>query len=299
MNSIEIGNNGHKRALHLSSPPKRVVSLVPSMTESLFELGFGDSVVGITDFCIHPAEQLTGIKRLGGPKNPKVEEILALNPDLVLVNQEENTHRTVMELETAGLAVWVTFPKTVRQSLDVLWAIIGIFRDQEAAIRLQVLEKSVEWAESALAERQPRRYFCPIWENETAGGVHWWMTINEDTYMHDLLRLVGGENIFTKRQRRYPLEADLGLADAEETGERDRRYPRITVDEIISKEPEIILLPSEPFCFTNSHRQELESLLSTTPAVKEGWIYLVEGSLLSWHGTRLARSLQELPTFFY
>jgi iron complex transport system substrate-binding protein len=298
MKPIQIDNNGHKRALHLASPPKRVVSLVPSVTESLFDLGLGGSVVGITDFCVHPAEHLGGITRFGGPKNPKVEEIIALNPDLVFANQEENTQQTVLQMEAAGLAVWVTFPKTIRQSLDVLWAIVGIFRDQEAAVRLQILEKSVEWAESALAEKQPRRYFCPIWKSETDGGVHWWMTINENTYIHDLLRLIGGENIFAHRQRRYPLDADLGLTQAQETGERDDRYPRVTVDEIISMKPEIILLPSEPFSFTNTHRQEIETLLSETPAVREGWIYLVEGSLLSWHGTRLARSLQELPSFF-
>ncbi|MFU8772608.1 MAG: helical backbone metal receptor, partial [Anaerolineales bacterium] len=112
------------------------------------------------------------------------------------------------------------------------------------------------------------------------------------------LRLVGGQNIFSHRLRRYPLEADLGLGEAEEAGERDQRYPRVTADEICSLEPEIILLPSEPFSFTKTDCQGLETALSGTPAVNEGWIYLVEGSLLSWHGTRLARSLQELPALF-
>jgi iron complex transport system substrate-binding protein len=298
MKSIQIDNNGHKRALHLKSPPRRVVSLVPSVTESLFDLGLGGSVVGITDFCVHPADRLGDITRLGGPKNPKVEEIIALDPDLVFANQEENTQQTVLQMESAGLSVWVTFPKTIRQSLDVLWAIVGIFRDQEAAVRLQILEKSVEWAEAALAEKQPHRCFCPIWQSETPGGVHWWMTINENTYIHDLLRLVGGENIFANRRRLYPLEADLGLTEAQETEGRDDRYPRVTVDEINSLKPEIILLPNEPYSFTNTHRQEIESLLGETPAVREGWIYMVDGSLLSWHGTRLARSLQELPSFF-
>ncbi|MFU8771696.1 MAG: helical backbone metal receptor, partial [Anaerolineales bacterium] len=100
MKSIEIDTNGHKRALHLSSPPKRVVSLVPSMTESLFDLGFGDAVVGITDFCVHPAEHLAGIRRIGGPKKPRLDEIIGLNPDLVLANQEENTPNTVKALES-------------------------------------------------------------------------------------------------------------------------------------------------------------------------------------------------------
>jgi len=295
MKSIEIGTNGHKRALHLSAPPKRVVSLVPSHTESLFDLGLGRAVVGITDFCVHPAEHLTGLPRLGGPKNPRLDEIIALNPDLVLANQEENTRQAVNTLEAAGLPVWVTFPKTVRQSLDVLWAMVGIFRDQDAAIRLQTLEKSVEWAESALTEREPRRLFCPIWQSETPQGTLWWMTMNSQTYVHDLLRLAGGNNVFAQRERRYPLEADLGLVEAEDPGERDRRYPRVSLDEILEMKPEVILLPSEPFSFTKSHRDEMGSWFRETPAVREGWIYLVDGSLLTWHGTRLARSLQELP----
>lgn len=298
MKSIEIGTNGHKRALHLSAPPKRVVSLVPSLTESLFDLGLGGAVIGITDFCAHPAERLTGLPRLGGPKNPRLDEVIALNPDLVLANQEENTRQAVNTLEAAGISVWVTFPKTVRQSLDVLWAMVGIFRDQDAAIRLQTLEKSVEWAESALTEREPRRFFCPIWQNETAQGTLWWMTMNSQTYIHDLLRLVGGNNVFAQRERRYPLEADLGLVEAEDPGERDRRYPRVSQDEILEMKPEVILLPSEPFSFTKSHQDEMESWFRETPAVREGWIYLVDGSLLTWHGTRLARSLQELPALF-
>ena len=298
MKSVNIDTNGHKRALHLNTPPERVVSLVPSLTESLFDLGLGQSVVGITDFCIHPSDQLSELKRLGGPKNPNIAEIIALEPELVLVNQEENTRQTVTALEDAGLAVWVTFPKTVRQCLDVLWAIVGIFRNQESAVRLQTLEKGVEWAEAAQADRNPRRYFCPIWQQPEQTGISWMMTFNKNTYMHDLLRLAGGLNIFAQRQRLYPLEADLGLVQAQESGERDRRYPRVTLDEIRKAEPEIILLPSEPFAFTKTHRQEIETLLERTPAVREGWIFMVDGSLLTWHGTRLARSLQELPALF-
>src|SRR5512139_3602968 len=113
--------NGHRIAYHFHGPPKRVVSLVPSMTESLFELGFGETLVGITDYCIYPEERLEGLPRLGGPKNPRLEDIIALQPELVLANWEENTRRTVETLEAAGVRVWVTFPKTVRQALDVLW----------------------------------------------------------------------------------------------------------------------------------------------------------------------------------
>ena len=140
---LEEGN-GHKKALHFSSPPRRVVSLVPSLTESLFDLGFGDAVVGITDYCVHPAEKLEDIPRIGGPKNPRVEDIIRLHPDLVLANWEENTRQTVEALEQAGIPVWVTFPKSVRQSLDVLWALASISFITAAYWILQTVAEQVD-----------------------------------------------------------------------------------------------------------------------------------------------------------
>jgi ABC-type Fe3+-hydroxamate transport system substrate-binding protein len=104
----------------LGGPPRRVVSLVPSMTESLFALGFGATVVGATDYCIHPAEQLEDMPRVGGPKNPDIDQVVALRPDLVFVNQEENTRQLVEALLEAGLQVWLTFPQTVDEAVDVL-----------------------------------------------------------------------------------------------------------------------------------------------------------------------------------
>lgn len=292
---MEIRGNGHNRALHFASPPQRVVSLVPSMTESLFELGLGSAVVGITDFCIHPAEALVGLPRLGGPKNPRVDEILALQPDLVLANWEENTRSTVEALQRAGVAVWVTFPRTVLESLDVLWKLAELFRSPEANIRLRTLELTLDWAISAVDERRVVRYFCPIWQQETQDGRLWWMTFNRQTYPSDLLLLIGGENVFAERERRYPLEADLGLEAAQDPGERDTRYPRVTVEEVIAVQPEVILLPDEPFKFTETHVEQIAGLLAETPAARRGCIYLIDGSLITWHGTRLARALRELP----
>lgn len=295
---MSIAGNGSRRALHFHHPPRRVVSLVPSLTESLFELGFGDSVVGITDYCVHPADQLRGLTRLGGPKNPRVEAILALQPELVLANQEENTPQTVERLEAAGVAVLVTFPKTIRQALDVLWTLTGLFHSQTAAIRLETLELSLEWAQSVSAEGNHWRYFCPIWQDVAESGVRWWMTFNQDTYIHDLLSTFGGRNIFAERQRRYPLQADLDEAAAQEPGGRDTRYPRVTRDEILAGDPQLILLPSEPFAFDETHQEQFADLFTATPAARQGRIHLVDGSLLTWHGTRLGKALQELPSLF-
>jgi iron complex transport system substrate-binding protein len=280
----------------LSSPPERIVSLVPSMTESLFELGLGRGVVGITDYCIHPTDQVVGLPRLGGPKNPRLDEILSLTPDLVVANQEENSPETVKALQEAGIVVWVSFPQTVRQSMEVLWSLADLFHSREATVRLRALETAIDWAESALAERIPWRYFCPIWQDHTEAGKRWWMTFNQHTYAHDLLGLLGGVNVFAERERRYPLAADLSQTmPAEEPGGRDTRYPRVTLGEIQSADPTVILLPDEPYAFDKTHLEEISELFPQTAAVLNGRVHLVEGSLIAWHGTRLARALRELP----
>lgn len=281
--------------LTLDHPPQRVVSLVPSMTESLFELGLGASVVGITDYCIHPAEQLAALPRLGGPKNPDVPAILALKPDLVIANREENTPKAVEELEQAGIAVWVSFPKTARQAVEVLWELVEANRDLVAGFKLNMLERALGWSEAAVDSSTPRRVFCPIWQDTTAAGDPWWMTFNGDTYPHDVLRLAGGLNIFADRERRYPLEADLGIADPIPAGERDTRYPRVTVGEVRRLDPEVILLPSEPFSYDESSIAQFEEILPDVSAVRTKCIYPLDGSLLTWHGTRLALALRELP----
>lgn len=293
-----VDGNGHKKALHLDSPPKRVVSLVPSLTESLFDLGFGSSVVGITDYCIHPSKQLLDLPRLGGPKNPRIDEILSLKPDLVLANQEENTRQTVEALESAGISVWVTFPKTVRQCLDMLWLLAGIYQSTLAAARVETVELTLNWVMTSASEQPKLRYFCPIWSGIFQANLRWWMTFDQNTYCHDLLSIMGGENIFSNRKRLYPLEADLGLAQPEPSEDRDVRYPRVTLSEILAGQPDIILLPNEPMEFTREDIEELRILLKDTPAVKNDRISLVDGSLITWHGTRIAHALRELPALF-
>jgi ABC-type Fe3+-hydroxamate transport system substrate-binding protein len=293
-----ISPNGNKLALHFSQPPKRVISLVPSLTESLFDLGFGSSVVGISDYCTHPAGQVSGKIRLGGPKNPKLEEIISLKPDLILLNQEENTRQTVESLQKARMPIWVTFPRTIRASLDTLWTLAGIYQSPTAAARVETIERAVKWNELALEDEKPIRYFCPIWQEATAEGLRWWMTFNQDTYAADVLRAVGGVNVFANRGRRYPLAADLGMEKEQDPGEADTRYPRVTLEEILQAEPELFLLPDEPYHFNDADLEDIKGLFKDTPAGQQGRVHLVEGSLITWHGTRLARAITELPSLF-
>lgn len=289
------GGNGHKDALHFSKPPERVISLVPAITESMFELGFGDHLVGITDDCIHPAGEVEKIPRVGRRKTPDLQIILALQPDLIIANWDENTSRAVEALRSAGLAVWVTFPQSVAETIDMLWKLAELIPSQIAKIRLQTLELTLDWAVSAALERQPVRYFCPIGYGRTRFAMQWWMTFNQRTYCHDLLQLLGGENVFAQRERRYPLAADLALSRPNQKTRADTRFPRVSLDEIRLAQPEVILLPSTPYPFAQLDFDRLADLLEDTPAVRNGRVYAIEGAYITWQGTRLALALRELP----
>lgn len=270
---------------------------MPSLTESLCDLGFGDSLIAVSDYCLYPLEAVSRLPRIGGPKTPRLREILNLQPDLVLANPEENPREAVEQLRCAGVPVWLSFPKTVREAIESLWQLVGLYQSDTAGMRLRTIEQMLDWVEMSMADGAGVRYFCPIWQ-ESIGGELCWMTFNGDTYSSDLLRLLGGENIFAGRERRYPPEADLGQAAPEEPGERDRRYPRVSAAEVLDGSPEVILLPSEPFAFGESQREMMLDLFSATPAVRQGRVYLLDGTLISWYGTRLARALDALADLF-
>ncbi len=275
----------------VSRPPARVVSLVPSITESLFDLNLGNRVVGVTDYCVRPEAGVARLPRVGGTKNPDVARIVALQPDLVIVNQEENRREDVEALQAAGVPVWVTFPRTVADTFNLLWNIMHVFDEPTMVPRVRLIEQTMDWvwrmSEPRLLDK-PCRVFAPIWFDPL-------MTFNGDTYPSDLLRVCGGLNVFAERERRFPLEADLGQAPADPAlaAGRDTRYPRITLDEVVFAQPDVVLLPDEPYAFTETHRELFCQL--DIPAARNNRVILVEGSLLTWHGTRIAYALNTLP----
>jgi len=289
------GGNGFNPHLMFRGAPERVISLVPSITESLIELGAGGRLVGVTDYCPLPKVSQE-ISRLGGTRNPDIGRILELKPDLVIANKEENSREAVSAMEEAGLNIWLTFPQTVEQVLDILWAMARLFHlETGAAPKLLWLERSLEWARRALENSVSSRVFVPIWRGEHPRAGPWWMTFNEKTYCHSVLEVCGGANIFAGRMRRYPLEADLGFAEAEAPGERDVRYPRVLPEEVRQLSPEIILLPDEPFPWDPTSVDEIKETLRGTPAVELDRIHIIDGRWLSWHGIHLAKALAELP----
>ncbi|HYK04517.1 MAG TPA: helical backbone metal receptor [Thermoanaerobaculia bacterium] len=212
------------REVVFASPPRRVVSLVPSLTETLFDLGAGDAVVGITDFCIFPPG--LPLPRVGGTKNPRVEEIRALAPDLVHMNLEENLARHGEAIE-AFAPVFVTEPKSVAD-VALLLEQLGSIHDRVE----RALELAAELRDEAAS--MPRRAFtfaCPIWKKP-------WMWCGGDTYVSHLVEAAGGRNVLEDRTR----------------------YPDVPLDEVLALKPDVIFLPDEPYLFTEQDASEIEGV---------------------------------------
>jgi ABC-type Fe3+-hydroxamate transport system substrate-binding protein len=253
--------------LSLAAPPRRIVSLIPSVTEILFALGVGDAVAGCTIYCTEPAEGVRAKRRVGGEKNPNLEAIRALGADLVLANVEENVREHVDTLRGWGIPVFVTYPRTVRQGIQLVRDLADLIGAGEHGRRLaDQLVAELDRIEADVARRPRHSVFCPVWR-------HPYMTINADTYVHDMLRVCGGDNLFA---------------------DRPRRYPEVTLDEVAAARPDVILLPDEPYRFRRAHIADF-SAYPDVPAVRAGRIHLVDGKLLSWYGPRIARALEILP----
>jgi ABC-type hemin transport system substrate-binding protein len=246
-------------------PPRRIVSLVPSLTEALFALGLGERVVGVTEWCVHPAEAVAKLPKLGGTKTPDLAGILALAPDLVIANREENRRRDVERLEAAGVHVWLTYPRTVAEGARLLaeLAELGASAEARRSVVAPVLAAVTEAERARTGSGVP--VLCPIWRDP-------WMVVGADTYAHDLLTLSGGRNVFAERH--------------------ERRYPRVTLDEIVAAAPEVVLLPDEPYAFGAQDAAELRRL--PLPAARNGRIHLIDGTWVSWYGPRIARALPAL-----
>jgi ABC-type Fe3+-hydroxamate transport system substrate-binding protein len=198
----------------MDAPPRRVVSLVPSITESLFDLGAGESVVAITDWCIFPAD--LQLPRVGGTKNPDVAAIRALRPDLVHMNLEENVRRHAEAIEEFA-RVFVSEPKTVGD-VDELLATLGAMH--ACADRAGDFRERLRIERAALPSRS-FTFAVPIWKNP-------WMWCGGDTYVSALVAEAGGTNVLRE----------------------ERRYPARSLEEMAALRPDVVFLPDEPYVFT-------------------------------------------------
>jgi len=252
--------------------PRRIVSLVPSLTELLFALGAGDAVIGVTRYCTEPADRVEALTKVGGTKTPNLRAILDLAPDLVIMNVEENRREDFEALQSAGVPLFVSEPKTVADGIALIARLGAAVGEPERGRTLadeQAAGVAAVHADVARRAQPPIRYFCPIWKKP-------WMTFNADTYAHDVLRVAGGENVATDRPQRYP---EVGLVA------------------IAARAPEIVLLPDEPYPFRERDLPAL-ALLAETPALAAGRVHLVDGKALAWYGPRIAAGVALFAELF-
>lgn len=227
----------------------KVVSLVPSITEALFDLGLTEhEVIGRTKFCIHPENKVKNVAVIGGTKNINIDKIKALQPDLILANKEENIKEQVEALMD-DFKVMVTNVETIEDNYYLLKMLGNTFNKEERAQQFNL--KIYDVLEQAKLDSPVKAAYL-IWKNP-------YMTIGADTFIHKILAEIGFENIF-KDQTRYPEIQMEDLADAE-----------------------VIMLSSEPFPFKEKHIEEMKVFY---PDKK---IMIVDGEAFSWYGTHIAK----------
>lgn len=231
----------------LALPPRRVVSLVPSQTELLFDLGLGDEVVGITKFCVHPEAWFRSKTRVGGTKKVDVGRVKGLGPDLVIANKEENLREDV-EAIRAFCPVWTSDIVTVEDALSMIRQVSALFRLETKG---RMLEEEVRSSLSSLKPVAGKAAYL-IWKDP-------YMAAGGDTYINEMMKLAGISNVFADRSR----------------------YPAVSLDEIAALKPELILLSSEPYPFKTKHLEELSQFFV------ESEIRLVDGEMFSWYGSRM------------
>ncbi|RZK40557.1 MAG: cobalamin-binding protein [Hymenobacter sp.] len=240
------------RRVVMPFPPQRIVSLVPSQTELLFDLGVGERVVGVTKFCIYPPEARQSATIIGGTKSFDFAKIAALQPDLIIGNKEENYQAGIEQL-AAKYPVWLSDISQLPQALEMIRR-VGFMTNVAKEAEKIAAEIAISFA--ALAAPKPlipAAYF--IWRKP-------YMAAASGTFIDDMLRRAGFRNVF----------ADLG------------RYPEITPGQLAAAAPARIFLSSEPYPFKEKHLAEFREIC---PGAK---IQLVAGELFSWYGSRLRRS---------
>lgn len=235
------------------SAPQRIISVVPSQTELLYDLGLRDEVIGITKFCIHPNEWFRSKTRVGGTKNLHIDRIHTLQPDLILANKEENTKAQIEELQHQ-YPVYVSDINDIPSALRMISDIGELVHKQNQA-------------EEIISAIEHERKQTPIRENPLSTIYLIWqdpyMAAGNDTFINDMLREAGFNNCML--QARYPILSDI---------------------ELQNMKPELILLSSEPFPFKQKHIDALSRLCPNAQ------IRLVDGELFSWYGSRMSQSFK-------
>jgi len=239
--------------------PKRIVSLVPSQTELLYDLGLENEVVGITKFCVHPESWFRLKTRVGGTKTVDLDKVLALKPDLVLANKEENTRIQIEQL-AQEFPLWVSDVQNLSDACSMIDT-VGQLTGKQAPAKQMVEDIKRRFQQLSILKPSPRVLYL-IWQNP-------WMAAASDTFIDDMLQQMGCINALATQSR----------------------YPQLSDAELVAANPDWLMLSSEPYPFKEKHLARLQSLLP------DARISLVDGELFSWYGSRLLQTpayLQQL-----
>lgn len=243
-----------QRKIVLNRTPQRIVSLVPSITELLVDLGLREHIVGVTKFCIHPENLRREKTIVGGTKQVHFDKIKSLEPDIILCNKEENTQEMVAELEKIA-PVWVSDITSVADCCDMILSLGELFFKQERAIKIsQQIQTELDKFTNSIKKKPGLNVAYLIWKNP-------YMVAGKDTFINALLELNNFKNIFL---------------------EKDERYPEVNLKEL--SKADLILLSSEPYPFKKKHISEIRVVL------KNKKILLVDGEYFSWYGSRLVKA---------
>lgn len=245
--------------IELISVPKRIVSVVPSQTELLYDLGLRDEVIGITKFCVHPQEWFRNKERVGGTKKLNIEKIIGLQPDIVIANKEENTKEDIDEI-SKHIPVWVSDISNINEALEMMERVSKIV-DKVAEGRRLVADIYDGFQQLTTMNKMQRRTAYFIWYKP-------WMSVGRDTFIHDMMERVGFENVFSDMNR----------------------YPEISLDMLKDADPQTVLLSSEPFPFKEKHIAEIKAILPNAN------VKLVDGEMFSWYGSRMRKAIAYLQT---
>ena len=236
----------------LPSKPKRIVSLVPSQTELLFDLGLDEEVIGITKFCTHPIDNVKGVAKIGGTKKFDFEKIAQLKPDLIIGNKEENYLEGIDQLKQ-DYPVWMSDIVTLDDSLEMIEQIGVMVGFENIAIKMA---ENIKRSTNDLVHNQNTRL------NKTVAYFIWqkpYMVAGSDTFIDEMLKLCGLNNIFADQDR----------------------YPETTLEDLQKQKPEVVMLSTEPYPFKETHVKELQAQLPDSKVI------IVDAMYFSWYGSRL------------
>lgn len=246
------------RKIEIPFPPKRIISLVPSQTELLYDLGLRDEVIGITKFCVHPEKWFRSKTRIGGTKKYDFEKIKQLQPDLIIGNKEENEQMQMEEL-MKHYNVWMSDIYSLEEALSMI-ACVGalVGRNEEATnLKLQIEAFFRNFTDTSHSPPLNVAYF--IWRKP-------YMVAGSNTFINEMLLHCGFNNVFSGYSR----------------------YPEVTEQQIANACPEVILLSSEPYPFKENHIREFQAICSNSKVIT------VDGEIFSWYGSRLLQA----PAYF-